>query len=181
MNEVTKAWAPVYDSARRPVETVKLDDIAEVGIVFNAYGIKEKEVIEVIKDEGGQPIIAKQAPRRADQNPTYLVAIKRNGNKSWLNPTFFLRQDAGLNPVYPEWSALGNAKAVVEKLLKLGQFTAGANFKVKMTAFNRDGSFKEIAKRDESGNVVLNEDGTPEMIRQTDDRDYPTLPAPPAE
>jgi len=175
MNDISKKWAPVFDGANRKVGEVTLDDLTEVGVTFNAYGIKEKDVINIDKD----PLIVKQDPRREGQNPTYLVAILRNGNKSWLNPTFFLRQDSELNPVYPEWAALGSAKAVVEKLIKMGSITGGKNFTVQMTAFNRDGSFKEIAKRDESGNIVLNEDGTPQMVRTTVPRDYPTLPTPP--
>lgn len=175
MNEVSKKWAPVFDSANREVSEVKLDDLTEVGVSFNAYGISPKDVI--IVDEN--PLIVKQAPRREGQNPTYLIAVTRNGNKSWLNPTFFLRQDSELNPVYPAWAALGSAKVVVEKLIKLHSITGGEPFKVQMTAFNRDGSFKEVAVRDESGNIVLNEDGTPQMKRTTNEREFPALPEPP--
>ena len=171
MNDAIKKWAPVYDSAQRPTEAVTLDDLADVGIVFNAYGIATKEVLNFDKE----PIIIKQAPRREGQRPTYLISCKRNGNKSWFNPTFVLRQDANLNPVYPKWSALGGAKAVVEALIKLGKLVGGKEFEVQMTDFNRDGSFKEIAVRDAAGNVVLNDDGTPKMVRSTTGRNFPEL------
>lgn len=169
-------WAPVYDSDRREVTPSSLNELENVGIVFNTYRIEKGQVLTFDKN----PQIVKQAPRIEGQRPTYLVACKRNGVKSWFNPSFLLTMNSDLQPVYPAWSALGGAKAVVEKLIEMGSIKGGENFKVKMTKFNRDGSRAEEVVRDGEGNIVLNEDQTPKMVYSTIDRDYPEIADPKA-
>ena len=175
MNEQKVTWAPVYDSARRPVEKVSIDELENVGVPFNTYGVKNEDVLVF----EANPEIAKQAPRNNGQNATYLVACKRNGVKSWFNPNTLLRTDADMNPLYPKWAGLGSAKAVVEALVKMTTFTVGKKtFKALATVFNRDGSFKEIPERDAAGNVILNDDNTPKMERVREEREYPVVPDP---
>lgn len=176
MNEKKISWAPVYDAANRSVEAISIDELENVGVPFNSYGITDGDVLVF----DANPEIAKQAPRKEGQASTYLVACTRNGNKSWVNPNFFLRVNANLDPIYPDWAALGSAKIVVEKLiaLKTLKTTKGKTISVPMTQFNRDGSFKEQPKRDEAGNIVLTDEGIPEMVRVVDDRPFPVLPSP---
>lgn len=176
MNEKKSTWAPVYDAARREVTVTSIDELENVGVPFSAYGIKDGDVIVVESN----PEIVKQAPRREGQAFTYLVACTRNGAKSWINPNFFMRTNSAMDPLYPAWANLGSAKAVVEALIKMKTITTkkGEVFNAAMTAFNRDGSFKEQPKRDESGNIVLTDEGVPEMVRVTEDRPFPVLPDP---
>ena len=127
------------------------------------------------------PQIVKQEPRPGTQNPTYLVAIKRDGVKSWLNPMSFLRTDSSNNPIYPDWYNLGSAQEVVNALVRTGTIKCGKAKSFKMNAWNRDGSAKYVAKRESDGSLILKEDGTPDMIRDTADREFPEITAPKGE
>ena len=174
MNE-NKHWAPVFDADRRPVKGSSLDALENVGVQFNSYGIQPKDTIHVAKN----PEVVEQAPRREGQRPTYLVACTRNGVKSWLNPSFFLALNADLQPIYPKWAALGGAKAVVEKLIEMGEIKAADEpMTVVLTKFNRDGSIAEEAVRDEKGELILNEDGTPKMVNARVERTRAAIPDP---
>ena len=174
MANESKLWAPVYDADRRPVTPSSLDELENVGVTFNAYGLKEGQLITI----EANPEVQKQAPRRDGQRPSFLVACKRDGVKSWFNPMSLLGIDADLNPIYPKWSLLGGAKAVVEKIISMKGIKGGKTFEVKMTRFNRDGSVHEEAVRDNDGNIVLTADGTPEMKRTTEMRQYVSVPDP---
>lgn len=176
MNE-NKHWAPVFDADRRPVKTSSLDALENVGVQFNAYGIQPGDSIHVAKD----PEVVEQAPRREGQRPTYLVACTRNGVKNWLNPAALLALNADLQPIYPKWAALGGAKAVVEKLIEMGEIkTPKEPIMVTMTKFNRDGTIAEEAVRDEKGELILNEDGTPKMVNARVERPRANVPDPKA-
>lgn len=174
MNE-NKHWAPVFDADRRPVKTSSLDALENVGVQFNAYGIQPGDTIHVAKD----PEVVVQQPRREGQRPTYLVACTRNGVKSWLNPSALLALNADLQPIYPKWTALGGAKAVVEKLIEMGEIkTPKEPIVVALTQFNRDGTIAEEAVRDEKGELILNADGTPKMVNKRIERPRAKFPDP---
>lgn len=176
-NEVVTKWASVYDADRRPIAKSSLDELENVGVTFNAYGLKEGQVITI--DEN--PEVIKQAPRREGQRPTYLVACKRDGVNSWFNPNALLGIDADLQPIYPKWAALGGAKAVITKIQSMkGGIKGGKPFDVKQTKFNRDGSIKEVALKKPNGDLELNEDNTPKMVRDTEMRPYVSVTDPTA-
>lgn len=170
-------WAPVFGADTRKVEPVDLNALENVGVAFSAYGLSANQVITI----DANPQLIRQEPRNERQNPTYLVAIKRDGVKNWLNPMSFLRTDSTGTPIYPAWYALGSAQEVVKALVRTGTLKCGENKTVKMNAFNRDGSAKMVAKREADGSLVLKGDGTPDMIRDTVDRQYPVIPDPKGE
>lgn len=170
-------WAPVFGADTRKVESVDLNALENVGVAFSAYGLTPNQIITVEHD----PQIIRQEPRNEGQNPTYLVAVKRDGIKNWLNPMSFLRTDANGEPVYPAWYALGSAQEVVRALIRTGTLKCGDKKMVKMNAFNRDGSAKMVAKREADGSLILKGDGTPDMIRDTVERPYPIIPDPKGE
>lgn len=177
MNTSKPSWAPVYRMDRQPVEKVTLDDLDSVGVPFSSYGINPGDKLEFFAN----PEVVRQAPRREGQRPSYLVACVRNGVKSWFNPTFFTRIDANQQPLYPAWSALGSAKAIIEKLIEMKSIETSKDktFTVQMTAFNQDGSFKTIPRKDDSGNLVLGDDGAPILDRTTEtSRPYPVIADP---
>ena len=177
MNQKVTDWAPVFGADTRKVEKVELSDLENVGVTFSAYGLTPDQTITIDHN----PEIIRQAPRQEGQNPTYLVGIKRDGVKSWLNPMALLRNNAAGDPIYPKWSALGSAQEVVSALIRTGTLKCGKGVTVKMNAFNRDGSAKMVAKREADGSLILKGDGTPDMVRDTVDRIYPELPDPKGE
>lgn len=170
-------WAPIFGADVRKTEDVTLNDLQNVGVVFSAYGLTENQTITVESD----PKLKRQAPRQEGQNPTYLVGVKRDGQKSWLNPMAFLRTDADNQPIYPAWYALGSAQEVVKALIRTGTIKCGKNKEVKVNAFNRDGSARMVAKREADGSLVLKNDGTPDMVRDTTTRAYPEIGDPKGE
>ena len=175
-------WAPVFDADRRPVERVGFDALNNVGAQLNAYGLHANETLTFEPGTTVENIqVAKQAPRREGQRFTLLVACLINGAKTWINPMFFLRTKRVNNqnvPIYPEWAKLGDAAGVVSQLIKQGGITAGEDVMVPMAAFEQDGSAKYVPKVDEAGNKIVKEDGSYELIRDTNDRPYPILPNP---
>jgi len=174
MNEM-KLWAPVFDADRRPVKASSLDALENVGVQFNAYGVNPGDEIAV----AANPEVIEQAPRIAGQRPTYLVSCTRNGVKSWINPSFFLALNAKLEPIYPKWQALGGAKAIVEALINMKVLKAEKDPQmVVMTKFNRDGTIATEVVRNEAGEIMLNEDGTPKQVNATVERPRAIIPAP---
>lgn len=174
MNQLSD-WAPVFGSNTRDVEEVKKEDLQEVNVPFNQYGISEKETL-IFK--ANEMRFAKQAPAEGSTFPTYLVSCYRNGNKSWFNPGFLIRQNVKREPIYPKWAELGSAAAVVDALAKIGTLKGGKNFPVQMPERNRDRTRKQSVVLDENGNAKLNDDGTPMMKDCEITRQYPTLPDP---
>ena len=96
---------------------------------------------------------------------------------------FFLRNKRvnGKNePLYPEWARLGDAYAVVDQLIKQGGLTVGnKTFMAPMAAFDQtDGTPKYVAKVDDKGQKIVKEDGSYDMVRATEEREFPVLPNP---
>ena len=176
------SWAPVFDADRRAVERVGFDALNNVGAQLNAYGLHPGDTLTFPAGTTVENIeIAKQAPRREGQRSTLLVACLINGEKTWINPMFFLRNKRENNqnaPIYPEWAKLGDAAAVVSQLIKQGGIKAGEEMTVKMAAFEQDGSAKFVPKVDEAGNPIIGADGAIVTVRDTVDRVYPVLPNP---
>lgn len=172
------AWAPVFDADRRKVQfTDDLSVLENVGAQLNSYGLHEND--ELSFPEKVQ--IGIQEPRREGQRPSYLVSCFVNGQKTYINPMFFLRnkRENGVNtPIYPKWAALGDAKAVIAKLLEMKSLKAGKNMKVQMADFNADGSAKMVPQLNDKGEVVVNADGSVVNVRATRPADYPELPDP---
>ena len=176
--KLENAWAPVFDADRRAVKfTDDLSVLQNVGAQLNAYGLHENDVLtfpETIQ-------IGIQDPRREGQRPSYLVACYVNGQKTYINPMFFLRnkRENGQNvPIYPTWAALGDAKAVITKLIEMKTLKAGKNMKIQMADFNADGSAKMVPQLNEKGEVVVNADGSVVNVRATRTAEYPSIPDP---
>lgn len=176
--KLENAWAPVFDADRRKVQfTDDLSVLENVGAQLNAYGLHENDVLtfpEKIQ-------IGIQDPRRENQRPSYLVSCYVNGQKTYINPMFFLRnkrEDGHNVPIYPKWAALGDAKAVIAKLIEMKTLKAGKNMRVQMADFNADGSAKMIPQLNEKGEVVVNNDGSVVNVRATRTAEYPSIPDP---
>lgn len=172
----TVNWAPVFDADRRPIEQASINDLKNVGAQIQSYGLAENDVLTF---EEGTTVdnvgIVRQAPRNSGNRPSYLVACLINGQKTWINPMFFLRNKRENNrnsPIYPEWAALGDAEKVVEQLVKQGGIKAGKNFETTVAAFNSDGSAKMIPS------IVATDGGQSTLVRAVEKRNFPKLPAP---
>lgn len=177
-------WAPIFGADTRAAKKSNSASLRNVGAPATGYGLHPGDKLTFEKGATIDTIeVWDQDPIRAGQRQTHLVACYIHGVKTWLNPMFFLRNKRvnGKNePVYPEWARLGDAYAVVDQLIKQGGLTVGTKtFMAPMPAFdNTDGTPKYVAKVDEKGNKVVKEDGSYDMVRATEEREFPVLPNP---
>ena len=173
-------WAPMWGADTRKPQNAKASRLRSLGAPATSYGLsagdklrfdaKYKNVDDMDDDIQTQP------PINAGRRETVLVPAIINGVHTWLNPMFFLRQQRVNNrntPVYPAWTALGDAYAVIDHIIKQGGLDVPADaepVKAMMPSFDPT-----------TGDAVFNTtmvDNQPVRVRATEERSFPALPNP---
>lgn len=172
-------WAPMAGADTRVPKSVGVSALRSLGAPATSYGLakgdklrfddKYKSVDDMEND------IQQQPPINEGRRNTTLVPAIINGVKTWLNPMFFLRQQRVNNrntPVYPAWSALGDAYNVIDHLIKQGGLDVPVDGEVKamMPAYEQTTGEAKYTTQ------MVN--GQPVQVRSTEERIYPALPNP---
>jgi hypothetical protein len=181
-SEIT--WAPIFGADTRTAKKSNSASLRNVGAPATGYGLHAGDKLTFEKGTTIDNIeVVDQDPIRSGQRQTHLVACYIQGVKTWFNPMFLLRNkrvDGRNEPLYPEWARLGDAYAVVEQLIRQGGIEIpNKTFKAPVPAFDQtDGTPKFVAKVDDKGNKIVKEDGSYDMVRATEEREYPVVPGP---
>lgn len=176
-------WAPIFGADTRAAKKSNSASLRNVGAPATGYGLHPGDKLTFDKGTTIDNIeVWDQDPIRTGQRQTHLVACYIQGVKTWLNPMFFLRnqrKDGKNVPLYPEWARLGDAYAVVDQLIKQNGLTVpNETFTAPMAAFEQDGTAKYLPKVNEKGEKIVKNDGSYELVRATENREFPVLPNP---
>lgn len=173
-----KELAPIFGAAQREPKAVNLEDLKDVNVGFDSYQIQPGETLKFPKLEEmefrSQPV---RAGQDEDGPKSYLVACEKVDSTgktvgaTWLNLGMFRKQKyvaetSRLEYVYPEWQALGNAKAQVAMLAQIGELKAAKDGQlIQVYDWNRDGSPKYQPVFNEDGTPAIDVDGAPKLTR----------------
>lgn len=140
---------------RRPVVRIATDQIANTGVAFNTFGIRQGDVIEFPSFESA--IVVSQPIRQGSQVLQYLVGVSRNGKPDYLALGALTRTDIDRNPTCEFTKQMGELNNNAERL----QFLAGKKITckemktIKIQAFDRTtGERLEGQTRDQQTPVI---------------------------
>ena len=173
-------WAPMWGADTRAPQSAKASKLRSLGAPATSYGLSAGDKLRFdpkytcVDDMDDD--IQTQPPINAGRRDTVLVPVIINDVPTWLNPMFFLRQQRVNNrntPVYPAWTALGDAYAVVDQLIKQGGLDVPADaepVKAMMPSFDQTTG--------EAAYVTQMVNNQPVRVRATEERLFPAIPNP---
>ena len=145
--ELAAVRAQVYGADTRPLETVKLDDVAHEHEEQTFYGIEPGEIIYFQPSYtfiDKQPVFEdpNRTNARGERPSQYLIPVVREKNGTKFNDMFSMntlnKRDANNKYVHGEL-AQGGLKARVERLCKMGAIKGGSEQIIMVAAFETNG------------------------------------------
>lgn len=144
----------------RKTRPTNLDKLSESGVNFNTYGIREGEILRFPKLEDMELRDVQVQPGsdiyttlvKCESEYTNPKTNQTSKTTTWFSLATLRRRDADNEPIQPTWYNLGNDRARLEGLAKMGEIKGEGTIQVEVPKFVNN-------KRVEV--EVLNDDGTP--------------------
>ena len=151
--------APIFGTtganARKHTPVKDMNKLAESGVNFDTYTIREGETLRFPKFEDMHVEELQVSPGRPNTTPIVACESEYNGKKrsTWFGLAALKKQDADRIPCQPTWYDLGNNLARLKALAAMGEIHGLRTIEIQTPVFGDD--FKPIVED------VLNADGTP--------------------
>lgn len=163
-NVEIKSLPKLYQEDVRKAEDVTIDQLTGIGEAFEGY---TPQLGDVYRFPTLENMRFKSQPVRAGSNgKVYFVSaqLTRNGKTfdTWFNLNFLNKRDANQVPVNPTWYGLGDMKARVEALAKVGEIRATGTVDINVPVFDRAANRNKVVPTidKQTGLQMIDEYGT---------------------